>query len=442
MVNDLQRAFSTMLDMTRPPQVDPDAWEDAPDFFPPIPCPVERADTFLDEAQNHASLIKALEDAQQAGFTQDNTKTLAERLQGTGIRELPSMEAFTAFPNNAVVVSMEAVRESIKQTLRTVLQVLARFWAALMDLVQGWLEMSRIVRTRVVLAQGKLRTVAGMSLKQESVTGSLVPWLSTDVRKADNARAIAINLHVLTEQVKLMRANYLPMVGKICQKLVSEFEQWHDQKEWTSADASSWLEGLNSVAQEFDPARTLHATTPYVDTDAPTYTSAATQSECLPGFRWVVVLPGPQVDAADSVVGVAGSLQRTCVVLEEVQRRDRTAPESIPTFAQRGIEQILDQTLDLAKEIEATVHSDLRRTLREMTLRLERLANSNVDVPDGTVGFFHSGVGYVRVISRWIKYPYQDLILHALNVCNNSVRMCNLHTRAYKDAPKQKENNP
>jgi hypothetical protein len=450
MARDVQRAFLTTLEMTQTPQVTRGNWEEmaaeisdpdfVPAFFPPTPCPLDQVEKSLDEVTAYASLVAALRDARATGFYSENIRPLASRLESTGICDLPSMEDFCIFPDNATSVSLESLRNSIKETFKAILQALAKFWAMLMDMVQGWLESSKLLRTRILLAQGNLREVAGRLAKQDMVSGNIIPWLSTDKVKADNARAILTNLSTLGKQVALLRLNYIPMVVNVTQKFITQFESWESQRNADGVDATQWLEGLNLIAEEYRPAHALGATQPYADRGSSNWRTDAVMTDGLPGHRWIVVIPGPHTDSSDVALAKARALQSTRVLVEDVYARSRDVPKDMRTFKQDEIEKILEQTLLVAKEIEILTHSDTRRSLREMTLRLDRMANSNLDVPDGAVSLFQAGVAYARTISRWAKDPYQGVVLHALNACNNSVRMCNLHMRAYKQAPLPKEN--
>lgn len=449
MARDVQRAFLTTLEMTQTQQVDWDQIQQeledpdfVPDLFEPTPDPLNRVDGQLDEVTAYANLIEALRDAQHAGFDSENARDLASRLETVHNRDLPSMEAFCAFPANAASVSMETLRNSIKESFKAILQALAKFWAMLMELVQGWLESTKLVRTRILLAQGKLREVAGRFHKQETVPGHLIPMLSTDQVAGDNPRAILLNLQVLSKQVALLRLNYIPMVVGVTQKFIAHFEKWDSDRQWDSVDASQWLEGLNLIAEEYRPAEALGARHEYGDRNSSYWSAAATMTDAMPGYRWIVVAPGRDTDSSDVALAKATARQATRVTVEDVYARSRNTPGPMRTFSQHDIEKILEQTMLITKEIEALTHSDTRRSLREMTLRLDRMANSNLNVPDGTVSIFHAGVAYARTISRWAKDPYQGVVLHAINVCNNTVRMCGLHTRAYMNAPKSKETNP
>jgi len=447
MARDLQRAFLTTLEMTQ--QVD---WEQldraindpdfVPDVFPPAPCPLDHADQLHDTLADRASLIEALQEAQHVGFTGDNTRALATRLNELHIRDLPSLEAFCDFPDNAVEVSLETLRESVKETLKAVLRALARFWAALMDQVQSWLEAAKVTRMRLAVTQSRLREVAGRVSQQDKVSGSVIPSLSTKEREADNARAIWTNLQDFTKQLALLRLNYLPMVVRISKQFISEFERWGKEKEWDGVDASQWLEGLNFIAREYKPAEALGATHKYDDVNSRNYSDEATQSECMPGYRWIVVLPPGKADSSFTSIKLAETLQSARVVIEDVYPRSHKAPEDMDTMSQRDIERILQQVQVVLDEIQLVTQGDARRALKEMTLRMDRLASANPSVPDGTVAIFQAGVAYARAISRWAKDPYQGVLFHAVNVCNKSVQMCNMHTRAYAPAPKPKETTP
>lgn len=448
MARDLQRAFLSSLEMTETQKFwdetdrnlnDPDF---VPDVFPPAPCPLDNADQLHDSAYDQARLIDALRDAQHVGFTGDNTRELATRLNELHIRDLPSLEAFCEFPDNAVVVSLETLRESVKETLKAVLRALARFWAALMDQVQRWLESSKIARMRLLTAQSQLRGVAGRSAEKDKVTGSVIPALSTKDREADNARAILANLQDFAKQLSLLRTNYLPMVVRISKQFIAEFERWGTENVGDGVDAAGWLEGLNFVAREYKPAEALGAVHKYGDTQSPNYSDDAKQSECMPGYRWIVVLPAGKSDSSHTSLQLASVLQSARVVVEDVYPRSHKAPEDMDTMSQRDIERILQQTQILLDEIQTITQGDARRALKEMTLRMDRLANTNLSVPDGSVAIFQAGVAYARAISRWAKDPYQGVMFHAVNVCNNSVRMCMTHTRAYMPAPKSKETTP
>lgn len=443
MARDVKRAFLTSLEFSTAPAVDEDAWElDEQQYDPQFPQDDTLVSTglTLDGVSSMESLVDALKEARSLGFTQDATHSIVEQLTILQSNAhvlaplLPALEAIQAFPANAVDVTMESLSQSIKDTLKAVLVALAKFWAMLTDYVQELQSSTKVVRVRAELAWSRLRAVAGRYPIENTVDATrLIPLLSTDRKRATDARNIQLNLRDMQRQLAYTRLQYLPMVVRLTGRFIDQFELWG------KVDPNEWLFGLNELAMQYAPVQALDASIAFTDREVPFFSIDARVTPPMPGYKSLVVIPAP-TDTFTAAVDHARALQSARVVLHSTRAPDNKRDASMPTLPLNEMESMLAQVRQLADEVDRMVQDDVRRTLRELTVRLERLVNSNLEVPDGTIHIFQAGIAYARAISRWAKEPYVAVVFHAIVVCNNTVRMCNLHTRAYKQEPKPKEN--
>ena len=389
------------------------------------------------------SLVATIEDACAAGrYDRNELKASLEALAEypETAAELPALEAFDFAPDRYLSLSLESLRKTVRQTLDTILALLARFWSLMNEAVQRASHSTILMRARVVMADSRLRDVMGRYPKKPEVDATrLMRLLSTDRYAANDYRRLHENLVVLQHQLVNVRRQYIPSVVHLAREITSIFQRWGQ------LDAKDWLERLNDTASKYDPVRTLTVDEPFRYRVSSQFDSRSLMGRPLPGRKTIVIIPTglSAGDMSARPVERASALQEAHVTLAEL-RDDRTEDElsfdPMPTMALNQIEGLLAKVSVLLDEIERTTQDDTRRELRRLTVMLDSLAKSSrTDVPDGTVGIFQSGVAYATAVSRWAKEPYLSLLNHTLNVCNNTVRMCNLHIQAYTDAPQSEE---
>lgn len=422
------------------PVGDPDA------ELPELPSP-DLSEVLSNHQQAMAleSLIHTIESSLKANRYDRNAIKVAfeaASLTPEAREHTPSLEAFDFAPDRFLVVSLEGLRKTVRKTLDTILALLARFWAILNETAERAMHSTLLMRGRVVLAESYLRDVTGQYAKVREVeAGRLVRLLSTDRFPAADHVRLMENLVTLQHQLTNVRRRYVPMVVDLAEDFTKVFNRWG------TIDASDWLEQLNTIARRYDPVRALTSDEPYRYRVSTQFDERSLMGRPLAGRKTIVIIPAGESakDASARPIAQASSLQEAHVTLAEL-RDDRVddeitiTPMYMPVLSQNQIEGLLAKVSEVLNEIELTTKSDARRDLRRFTLTLDQLARSSrTDVPDGTVAIFQAGIAYASAVSRWTKEPYVSLINHTLNICNNTVRMCNLHVQAYKEAPTAKE---
>lgn len=392
------------------------------------------------------SLVATIEQAQSMGrYHCQQIKTSLESLAAypDAADYIPALEAFDIAPERYLSVSLEGLRATVRKTLETILTLLSRFWALLNDAVERVSHSTILLRARVTMADSRLRDVMGRYSRIREVDASrLLRVLSTDRYAANEYRRLMENLTVLQHQLVNVRRQYIPMVSQIAREMISIFERWGQM------DAKDWLERLNEVAAKYDPIRSLTHDEPFRHRVSPQFDENALMGRPLPGRKTIVILPaGTQAGDLDArPTERATALQAAHVTLAElrdVRAEDEMNFDPMPVLSQNQIEGVLAKISVVLDEIDRTTKDDNRRELRRLAMTLDNFAKSSrTDVPDGTVMIFQAGVAYATAVSRWIKEPYLSLINHSINVCNNTVRMCNLHTRAYSPDPEEQEISP
>lgn len=400
--------------------------------------------------QEHAltsleSLARSIEAAVEAGhYDKASLESIFEGLsqhKSDGVL-MPSLEAFDFAPDRFLEVSLEGLRQTVRKTLSTILELLVRFWRLLTEFAERIQHSTLLMRGRVEWAIGNVNDVTGRYSKVEEVNaGRLIRLLSTDRFPANTQLRLLENLTTLQHQLINVRRRYIPMVDSMAKEMAKVFERWH------ASDAKDWLEDLNRIAATYDPVSALTLDEPFRNRVSTRFTSDALMGRPLPGRKTIVIEPaGAAATSVDSKpIERATALQAANVTLSELRdERIEELPEMevdmMPVMAINSIHSLLNKVTVVLDEIDNTTKDDARRSLRQLTYQLDRLQRSSrTDVPDGTVGIFQAGVAYATALSRWAKEPYLSLLNNTLNVCNNTVRMCNLHVRAYMEAPTAKE---
>lgn len=391
------------------------------------------------------SLASSIEAAVQAGsYDRAALESIFEGLSHYkgGDVPMPSLEAFNYAPDRFLEVSLEGLRQTVRKTLSTILELLVRFWRLLTEFAERIQHSTLMMRGRVEWAVSNVRDVTGRYSKVEEVNaGRLIRLLSTDRFPANTQLRLLENLTTLQHQLINVRRRYIPMVDNMAKEMSKVFDRWH------TSDAKEWLEDLNRIAANYDPIGALTLGEPFRNRVSSRFTSDALMGRPLPGRKTIVIEPAGAAgnDLDSKSIERATALQAANVTLAELrdERIEELAEmevDMMPVMAIASIESLLNKVSTVLDEIDNTTKDDARRSLRQLTYQLDRLnRSSRTDVPDGTVGVFQAGVAYAAALSRWAKEPYLSLLNNTINVCNNTVRMCNLHVRAYMDAPKAKE---
>lgn len=395
----------------------------------------EDTETVLDSIATMESLIESLVTARRLGYPKDDMKEVSRRLTAFD-GSFPSLESFQLFAENTTSVSVEALRQSVREAFKSILMMLARFWAQLSDFVFELSQTTIVLRTRSSLARSYLREIQGLYPKTKTVDiARFLPQLSCEGILADDPIRLANNLAVLEHQLSLVRRQYIPMVLEKAEALTDCFTQWDVDT------AEVWLAQLNATVAKFNPAAALGLHTSDKETGVKI-------GDSLPGYRRVVYREinspsaHPPAGFTEQVLEWAQFYQQRQVAVEVTSSLQEELSKDItkydtPVWSQHALEKVLLQVDSLIQEIDRCAKDDARIALRNLTLKLDKLSRSEIEVPDGTTAYFQAGLGYIRAISKWTKEPYMALITRAITLCNGTVRLCNIHTRAYTEMPPQ-----
>jgi hypothetical protein len=391
--------------------------------------PVEGTLELFDSITAMESLITSLEAARDLGYPKERLIELSNRLQSLS-GDYPSLETFQLITENATVVSLETLRQSIREAFKAILVMLARFWAQLTDFAHELSHHTVALRTRLGLARAYVREAQGRSPKVDKVDATrLVPQLSREKVIADDPVRVMQNLTVLEHQLSLVRRQYIPLVLEQSQALTNEFSNW------TGNSPDIWLSKLNAIAGRFNPAAALHV---HGTVDA----SGVRYGDSLPGHRSVAYTENSAPSEHSShgnELEWAYYYQQRQVRLETTLEERTDEPFELSVWSQQQLEKVLLQVEYLINEIDRCSRDDARHALRDLTLKLDRMSRNELIVPDGSTLYFQAGLTYIRSISKWTKEPYMALITRAMTVCNCAIRLCNLHVRAYSETSKPKE---
>ena len=396
---------------------------------PALTLPSETTQEYFDSIIAMESLITSLERARDLAYPKEQLIDISNRLKGLG-GDYPSLESFQLITENATSVSLETLRQSIKETFKAILVMLARFWAQLTDFAHELSHHTVALRTRLGLARTYVREVQGRWPKVDKVDVSrLVPQLSREKAIADDPVTLMQNLSVLEHQLSLVRRQYIPLVLEQSQALTNEFSNW------TGNSPAIWLSKLNAIAGRFNPATALHV---HSAADA----TGVRYGDSLPGYRSVAYSENSPPDehaSNGSELEWASHYQQRYARLELTLETRIDKSFELSVWSQQQLEKVLLQVEYLINEIDRCSRDDARQALRDLTLKLDRMSRNELIVPDGTTLYFQAGLGYIRSISKWTKEPYMALITRAMTVCNCTIRLCNVHTRAYSETSKPKE---
>lgn len=342
---------------------------------------------------------------------------------------VPSLEAFEQFPDNALVVSMEALRDSVKKAIRAIITYMVDIWKRMMTWFEEMARSTALIKMRSTLARTRINDVQGRYPQIKSLdVATFVPLITTDRMPVIDYRRVSEHLLNMNRQVERVRTQYLPMVMGVAQSFIANYDRG-------AVGSNEWLENLNSIAQRYNAEAAINMGEAFTNTANTLFPIGAKMGRPLPGRRSIVcVRPDDErLTKASTAVELARALQTSQVQLAEL--RDDTGRDEIEMEMEvLGITHLyglLDSVDNVIREIDRSANDNTRRTIRALTVRLDTITRGMGDMDDGTVEAFRAGMAYARSLVRWCREPYFSLLNHAGNVSNNVIRLCNLNTKAY-----------
>lgn len=373
--------------------------------------------------------------------TREQLMEFAQRAEECPLFEvpaIPSQESFDSFPDNAVAVSMEGLRDSVKKAIRSIITYMVEVWKRMMAWFEEMARSTALIKMRSTLARTRINDVQGRFPQTKTLdVAAFVPLITTDRMPVIDYRRVSEHMLNMNRQLERVRQQYLPMVTGVAQTFITLYDRG-------AVGSNEWLAGLNDAAQRYNPEAAINLSEAFTNTANTLFPIGAKMGRPLPGRRSIVCVKpdAERLNAATSPVELARALQTSQVQLAEL--RDDTGRDEIEmemeVLGVTHLYAILDSVDNVIREIDRSANDNSRRTIRALTVRLDTITRGMGDMDDGTVEAFRAGMAYARSLVRWCREPYFSLINHAGNVCNNVIRLCNLNTKAYW--PESEGSNP